>query len=435
MSYFPNTERAYFDFRNWLMLLRERGGDTAGYEERLQTLLLSLRDKLVKEVERAPVMENEPSDLDSIHALRPRGPRKLVDEIPLGVLTDKLMGAGLGRAAGCILGGPCEGFTKNKIRNAAESLGMRYPLKSYWTLDPGFHGNDVKKYGFTPMKKFLNGHITYVGVDDDLTYTLLGLLILEDYGPSFTTAQVGEAWIKYLPMAFTAEKVALNNLRKGIDADRCGVKDNPFADWIGAYIRSDSWGYAAAGWPEKAAELAHCDAYISHRATGIHGEMFFSAAIAAAFVVDDPIEAIRIGLTEIPKSSRTTRTVKEALRWCEKDGDWDKTTDRILKKYEGMGGAHTLNNAALTVAGIFYGDKNFEKVITLTVMGGVDTDCTGATAGSLIGAILGAKRLPKKWIEPLGTRAESYINGHRWWNHKQIVKRFQRVGEKVRNHV
>jgi hypothetical protein len=60
-------------------------------------------------------------------------------------------------------------------------------------------------------------------------------------------------------------------------------------------------------------------------------------------------------------------------------------------------------------------------------MGGVDTDCTGATAGSLLGAVLGAKRLPKKWIEPLGVRAESYIIGRRWWRHEDIVKRFAEV--------
>ena len=35
---------------------------------------------------------------------------------------------------------------------------------------------------------------------------------------------------------------------------------------------------------------------------------------------------------------------------------------------------------------------NLEKVITLAVMGGWDSDGTGATAGSIIGAMLGAKR-------------------------------------------
>ena len=457
MAYFPKTDGAYNDFKNWLMLLKERGGKTEGYEELAQQTFAAMRNRLVREVEKAPVMKDEPSDLESIKALRPKGPRRLVDLFEPKLLQDKLMGAWLGRAAGCILGIPCEGMSKPDIRNAALGMGMRYPLNDYWVLDPKFRPADSKHYGVTPRVNFLKKNLLYAGTDDDLTYTLLGLLILEDYGPGFTTADVGKAWVKYLPMACTAEAVALANLKAGVSAEECGVKNNPFVDWIGADIRSDPWAYAAPGWPEKAAEFAHRDAYISHRATGIHGEMFFSAAIAAAFVVASPMEAIMAGLTEIPENCRTSKTVRETIEWCTGDEDWDKTTNRILQKYSGMAGAHTLNNAALTVAGLVYGAGNnvfadrpaepaglnaghaglpigkntFEKTIALTVMGGVDTDCTGATAGSLLGAILGAKRLPKKWSAPLGTRAESYINDHRWWTHADIVRRFKKITDRV----
>jgi len=159
--------------------------------------------------------------------------------------------------------------------------------------------------------------------------------------------------------------------------------------------------------------------------------MFFSAAIAAAFAVNDPLEALRVGLTEIPRDCRMARTVRETLAWCAEDRDWDRTTDRIVKRYEGMSGAHTLNNAALTVAGLVYGEGDFGRTLALTVMGGVDTDCTGATAGSLLGAILGAKRLPARWRKPLGTRAESYLRGRRRWRHDDIVERFAALAETV----
>ncbi len=434
MPYFGHMDGTYNSFKNWLALLHERGGDTAAYEAKVVRLCEGMQKQLVKAAEAAPVMKDEPSGLDAIRGLRPRGPRRLVESMAPDVLRDKLMGAWLGRAAGCILGIPPEGMSKRDIKNAAQGMGMKYPLADYWPLDPKLRGKDALHYGLTPRRKFLKGKVTYAGTDDDLTYTLLGLLIFEDHGIDFTTADVGAAWLKYLPTACTAEKVALDNLRAGMSAAKCGEEANPFVDWIGADIRSDPWGYAAPGCPEKAAEFAHRDAYISHRATGIHGEMFFSAAIAAAFAVDAPVEAIKIGLTEIPRKCRTALCVKEALKWCKKDGDWDKTTERILSKYAGMSMAHTLNNAALTVAGLYYGEKDFGKTIALTVMGGVDTDCTGATAGSLLGAILGAKALRKtarRWIAPLGTRAQSYIIGHQWWRHESIVKRFAKVAEQV----
>ena len=76
--------------------------------------------------------------------------------------------------------------------------------------------------------------------------------------------------------------------------------ENPYLNWIGADIRSDPWGYAAPGWPEKAAEIAYRDAYVSHRRNGIYAAMYFSAAISAAFTVNDPVDALKIGLEEIP---------------------------------------------------------------------------------------------------------------------------------------
>ena len=236
-----------------------------------------------------------------------------------------------------------------------------------------------------------------------------------------------------MPIACTAEDIALSNLKKGIPANKSGEVDNPYCDWIGADIRSDPWGYSAPGLPEKAAEFAHRDSYISHRGTGIHGAMFFSATISAAFIVENPIEAIKIGLTEIPQKCRLAETIKQTLRWCNKDQNWDKTTERILKKFTGMSIAHTLNNAALTVAGLYYGEKDFEKTITLTIMGGLDTDCTGATAGSIIGAILGAKKLPEKWIAPLGNKVETYLKGKQYFGSDEIAKRFARIAREILN--
>ena len=43
-------------------------------------------------------------------------------------------------------------------------------------------------------------------------------------------------------------------------------------------------------------------------------------------------------------------------------------------------------------------------------MGGWDTDCNGATVGSIVGVMLGATRLPEKWIAPLNDRVESIIS-------------------------
>ena len=58
------------------------------------------------------------------------------------------------------------------------------------------------------------------------------------------------------------------------------------------------------------------------------------------------------------------------------------------------------------------GGGDLEKVITYTVMGGFDSDSTAATAGSIAGAMLGARRLPSKWIDPLNDTFYGQIMGY-----------------------
>jgi ADP-ribosylglycohydrolase len=432
VAYFGELGSAVNYLSAWLDLRREQGRDVAPYVKEAVRRLAAIQRKVEKLGPPPALRKEEPIELEDIRALRPRGPRKLPLTLSDAELYDRMLGAWLGRAAGCMLGIPCEGMSKAAIRSAARALGQRYPLNDYWRLDPKPGNADGTHYGLTPRRKFLKGHIARIGTDDDLTYTLLGLLILEDYGIDFTVRDVGEAWLRYLPMACTAERVALDNLKKGIEPPLTARIGNPYQEWIGADIRSDPWGYAAPGLPEVAAELAYRDASVSHIMNGTYGEMFFSAAIAAAFALGDVEEVLEVALAEIPKNCRTAQTVEETIAWCRRDQDWDATTQRILKKYAGMAGAHTLNNAALTVAGLLYGNGNYGKTIALTVMGGVDTDCTGATAGSIFGAMAGAKRLPRKWTRPLGDGAESYIIGRRRWRSSDVARRFCRIAAEVR---
>lgn len=432
MGYFNELDGKWGEYKHWMDLLKERGGKPDKHIKKTSSGIEKWINDVKKELESPVFSGKEPESLNEIRKLRPAGPRRLTGKIDFSLLEEKLKGAWMGRCAGCMLGIPVEGLSKESIKNVCKNSGIKYPLSDYWSKEPqSFLSADNLHYKKTPRKNFLKKNLRYVGADDDLAYTILGLLTLEEYGQDFTTADVGKMWLKYLLTACTAEEVALNNLKKGIPPLKAGSLNNPFHDWIGADIRSDPWGYAAAGWPEKAAEFAYRDAYLSHRATGLYGAMFFSAVIAAAFVVSDPIDAVGIGLTEIPCNCRLSKVVKQTLEWCEKDRDWGTTVDRILEHFKGMAMAHTLNNAALTVTGLFYGKNNFERTITLTVMGGLDTDCTAATAGSISGAILGMEKIPAKWKNPLGNRVETYLKGKPVFYSDAIAKRFMKIARQI----
>ena len=386
----------------------------------------------LSELEGLPIDEGlarkEPSALAEIQALRPDGPRRLWDSIDPATYAERVEGALLGRFAGCTLGAPVEFWPIDKMAAWAGEIGDAFPPIDYWSEINDRH---QLRYGKSRRDAYTRGRMDSVPVDDDVTYTLLGLLILEDHGPDFSVADVGAAWLKYLPMACTAEAVALANLRKGIPAAEVGATGNPYCEWIGADIRADPWGYLAPGWPEMAAELAWRDAFISHRRNGIYGEMFFAAAISAAFAVDDPIEAMEIGLTEIPAECATAKAVRWALDTATDITDYKVARETVERQFAGMSGVHTINNACLAIWGLTIGCRDFTKVISETVAMGLDNDCTAATAGSLCGTIVGAAGIPQHWTSAFNNKVLTYMNDQPEFAIDDVVKRFTTQAQRV----
>jgi ADP-ribosylglycohydrolase len=328
----------------------------------------------------------------------------------------------------------------------AEEIGDSFPPEDFWSAvtEPA-----RKRYRTIPRRSYARPHIDGIPVDDDLQYTILGLLILEDYGPDFTTEDVGRAWKTYLPFACTAEDVALTNLLRGVSAvesgdaggrapsdqacymseDRAaelhGPIANPYSEWIGADIRADPWGYVAPGNLELAANLAFRDAYVSHRRNGVYGAMYFSAAVAAAFCVDDPMAALKLALTEIPADCSLARALNWAFEAASDIRNYRDAHDALSERFPSLNRVHTINNACLTLFGIHLGGTDLSKVIGETVAMGYDNDCTAATAGSIVGAVIGRDSLESKWVEPFGDRMYSYLKGKPEFSINDLLSRFE----------
>ncbi|ACL69222.1 ADP-ribosylglycohydrolase family protein [Halothermothrix orenii] len=328
-------------------------------------------------------------------------------------LFDKILGGWLGRTAGCLLGKPVEKITRYGIREILESIDS-WPLNDYFTAC-GVPDELLTKYPWNRHggKESLKENIVCMPEDDDLNYTMLNLHIAETYGFDFTVDNIAEAWLHSLPVmtVFTAERVAYFNCLNLINPAEVATHHNPYREWIGAQIRADLWGWMAAGNPVKAAELAYRDGSFTHVKNGVYGEMFVAATIAASFLTDNPLDAVKMGLAVIPQKSRLARAIRFAINLPRKTEDWGEAVDILYKKYGHYHWVHTINNAALLTAAIVYGKGNYEKTICLAVMGGWDTDCNGATVGSILGTLLGAKRLPDKWIKPLNNRIRSSLKG------------------------
>ena len=383
-----------------------------------------LYDELMNLPIRSDFSFKEPSELDEIKLQRPNALRKLNINYDDEELLDRIYGGWLGRSAGCALGKPVEGWSKDQIDkylNETDSLPLvnYFPFKKGWVMD--------SQQGSTL------GNIKYMDRDDDMDYTVLGLLVLERHGSNVTSRLMASNWMENLPfgMACTAEYAAYRNFALDILPPESGTYRNPFREWIGAQIRADVFGYAAPGRPEKAAELAFLDAAISHDKNGIYGEMFVAAMIASAFAYDNAEMIINAGLSEIPENSRLADAVRKTVHWCKNENNWLEVWKKIYSNYGHYHGVHTINNAALVVMGIWYGVQDFEAGIVNTVRSGWDTDCTGATVGSILGVMNGAKKLPNKWIDVFNDRLKSTVSGHSDNKISDLAMRTLKVSKKV----
>ena len=177
--------------------------------------------------------------------------------------------------------------------------------------------------------------------------------------------------------------------------------------------------------------MAWRDAYLSHRRNGIYGEMFFAAAISAAFTADHPVEALEIGLTEIPRRCALAREVRWALKKAPRIRDYRQAREAVDRRYQGMHPVHTINNAVLTIWGLSIGGADVSRVIGQTVAMGYDNDCTAATAGSIVGAVVGRKGVPRHWHRNFHNTVLSYLNGKPEFRISDLAARFARQAERI----
>lgn len=428
---FPDINKLQERLQEYARLKYEYGADGVEIEKALGGAYEGLQkalEILLALPEDSGLAAREPDTLDGIRKLRPEAARKLWKQFDPITYGDRLAGAFFGRMAGCTLGAPVEGWSVEDIRDWAVWTGDQFPPADYWSAvkKPNF-----KWYFVSPLQEFTRSGLKAVPADDDVTYTLLGLLIAEDYGLDFTTEDVGHAWVKYLPFACTAEDMALKNLKAGVGALKAAEIDNPYVQWIGADIRSDPWGYLAPGLPEKAAGMAWKDAWLSHRRNGIYGEMYFSAVIASAFATDSPIEALRLGLNEIPADCLLAGDVRWALDYGKSVSNYIEARRAVDERFAGMSGIHTNLNACLTIFGLMIGGNDFTRCIGQTVAMGYDNDCTTATVGSIFGAARGIGQIPERWHKPFANKVLTYINGHPSFAIDDVLRRYARLAEKA----
>ncbi len=222
----------------------------------------------------------------------------------------------------------------------------------------------------------------------------------EDFGAMFRDARYG---------LWHANLAARRNLRRGVPAALSGTpKYNAHANDIDFQIESDFIGLMSPGLPQAANQIAWRAGRVMNYGDGIYGGMFVSGMYAAAFFEKDPHKVVEAGLASIPARSPYGMVIRDLISWHKQyPQDWRKVWQLLEDKWDRRdpcpeGALKPFNidaklNGAYIALGLLYGDGDFGKTIEIATRSGQDSDCNPASAGGVLGVVLGYDAIPDEY--------------------------------------
>lgn len=442
----------------------EQGHIIDGLEKELDSIDNSY-DSLVnftKKLSDLPLKDNwpyvEPNNLDEIWSESdPNRPLGLISTINLDDSIKRVKSAFLGSICGCILGKPFEAkFNGQEIKTALQKIG-EWPLNQYVSKNikdflPKIHSS---------LPETAREFIQYVAPDDDINYTIMGMLILEKFGTNFKHKNIKNLWLRHLPISTTFGPERTMLIKSGLESfekiprnyfsSQGGLGDpleneypqtfevdesenfmniindilNPGDELCGATIRADAYGYANPGNPALAAKLAWKDASFTHKKTGIYGTMFVAAAIACAQVLDDRMKIFETAFQFVPQKSRFYERGTASLKLIKESATWEEGYNRINDEFGEYGHCKIYQEIGMLINTLKFAE-NIGHGICIQVSQGADTDSFGATAGSILGAYFGPGYLEKRWLDPFNDDIHS---GMAWFFERSIEKLATRMSQ------
>lgn len=269
------------------------------------------------------------------------------------------------------------------------------------------------------------------GPDDDTSYQIVGLDTLERNGPDISSILIAKEWAAHVPdwiPEYLAEGLALKRIKSGIMPPASG--DHPIGEAIGGQMKGEIWGQICPGRPDLAAEYSRRDGVVAHCRNGVFGEQFVAVMMSSAFKEKNSRKLMDIGLAHIPSDSQYANVVREVAGRYDKGDDWHNVRNDLIAKYPNMCNPVYADAGVITIA-ILYGKGDFNKTINIAASCGSDTDCDTATAGALVGCIIGADAIPSKWKEPIDNQFRCFAIGLENWKITDLCKRIQLIAKKV----
>ena len=230
--------------------------------------------------------------------------------------------------------------------------------------------------------------------NDDLDIQLLWLEVLENKGYDITSCDLADAWIEKCWYPFSEYGYFMKNYMRGIKPPYSGIVNNRFfKEGMGCPIRSEIWGILCAGKPELAKEYAYLDACLDHADNSVYAEQFLACVEAMAFYESNIVTLVKKGMEYIPSDSKLADAFKYILGKYEKGEDWVSVRQGMLNKFGHPDFTNVVQNLGIVLIALLYGKGDMRETINIALKSGFDTDCTCASAASIVGIVKGYKAL------------------------------------------
>ena len=308
--------------------------------------------------------------------------------ISKATLLDKIKGGWAGQTIGCTYGGPTE---------------FKY------------NGTMIQEYTPIPWRdgcikwQYENGPGLYDDVYMDLTF----VDVFERLGLDAPVDSFAMAFAKAGYTLWHANQAARYNILQGIMPPASGHwTNNPHADDIDYQIEADYAGIMSPGMPNTASEISDKIGHIMNYGDGWYGGVYVGAMYSLAFVTDDIEFVVTEALKTIPEQSIFYQCMSDVIKWYRQyPNDWKQTWFECEKKWSSDIGCpdgvfvpfniDAVINSAYIIIGLLYGEGDFYKTIDIATRCGQDSDCNPASAGGILGAIIGYDKIPAYWMKNL----------------------------------
>ena len=308
------------------------------------------------------------------------------------ILRDKIYGGWVGQICGASMGTAIEGYTHDALVHV--------------------FGDKLGTYLYEPST-----------INDDITYEIAFLLAYEEFKQNITSSDIALKWVAHIPFGWSAEYIALENLKRGIYPPLSGRIGNPFQEWVGAQMRGMVQGFVSPGKPYKAARIAFLDSQISHSGNGIYGGIHSAVLTSLAFLYDEPRSIIKESVEYIPEGTEFKEVVSKVIRWCEELRDWEEVLRKVESHFKEYNWVHLYPNTAGVITSLWFGESNFERSMKIIASFGYDVDCNAGEVGTVLGVIMGIDGIDYRWYKPFNCIIETYMQGFKKMKISELVER------------